>query len=226
MAANESGSVIIAGVRTPIGRFHGALAPLSSTELGTIVIREAVARLEQAHYLWLPTLYLGVDYLRHDGQIQDVAGRVFTTSRSAFMAGAGPSAVFATTDAVFAPLAGAQVVKASEAQFQAASNDTLLAVAEAYLDVQQARGELLGALAEQLGELPLLVLAAYRSDGLPRDHTLRLLRQELRRAGRFDELTLAPLALAETAELLAQALGSEPAPSIARLMAHGTLMLA
>jgi len=76
--------------------------------------------------------------------------------------------------------------------------------------------ELLGALAEQLGELPLLVLAAYRSDGLPRDHALRLLRQELRRAGRFDELTLAPLALAETAELLAQALGSEPAPSIAR----------
>ena len=44
MADNGSGSVIVAGVRTPIGRFHGGLAGLSATDLGTIVIREAVAR--------------------------------------------------------------------------------------------------------------------------------------------------------------------------------------
>src|SRR4051812_46466724 len=43
--------------------------------------------------------------------------------------------------------------------------------------------ELLSALAEPLGELPLLVLAAYRSDGLPRDHLLRRIRHELRRGG-------------------------------------------
>jgi len=42
--------------------------------------------------------------------------------------------------------------------------------------------ELLPALAEALSRLPLLVLAAYRSDGLPRDHKLRRLRYELRRA--------------------------------------------
>ena len=50
--------------------------------------------------------------------------------------------------------------------------------------------ELLPALAEPLGELPLLVVAAYRSDGLPRDHMLRRLRHELRRGGRLEELTL------------------------------------
>ena len=65
-------------------------------------------------------------------------------------------------------------------------------------------------------ELPMLVVAAYRSDGLPRDHALRRLRHELRRAGRFDELTLAPLGLAETAELLAAMLEAAPAPSLAR----------
>ena len=43
--------------------------------------------------------------------------------------------------------------------------------------------ELLAALAEPLQQLPVLVIAAYRSDGLPRDHRLRWLRNELRRGG-------------------------------------------
>jgi outer membrane protein TolC len=95
--------------------------------------------------LWLPTVQLGVDYFRHDGQIQDVAGNVFGTSKSTFMLGAAPIAVFAITDAIFAPLAERQVVRAREAGLQIARNDSLLAVAEAYFNVQQARGELAGA---------------------------------------------------------------------------------
>jgi outer membrane protein TolC len=108
-------------------------------------IRVATAELERAEVLWLPTVYLGADYFRHDGQIQDVGGNVFTTSKSSLLVGAGPSAVFAVTDAVFAPLAQRQVVRAREAGLQAARNDSLLAVAEAYFSVQQARGELAGA---------------------------------------------------------------------------------
>jgi outer membrane protein TolC len=91
-------------------------------------------------------VYLGVNYFRHDGEIQDVAGKVFGTSKSAFMAGAGPVAVFAVTDALFGPLAARQDVRARQAALQAAQNDSLLAVAEAYFNVQQARGELAGAL--------------------------------------------------------------------------------
>ena len=53
--------------------------------------------------------------------------------------------------------------------------------------------ELLPALAEPLTELPILMLAAYRSDGLPRDHLLRRVRQDLRRAGRLEEVVLSPL---------------------------------
>ncbi len=37
-------SVILSAVRTPIGRFGGALAPLSAVDLGAVVIREAIAR--------------------------------------------------------------------------------------------------------------------------------------------------------------------------------------
>jgi outer membrane protein TolC len=109
-------------------------------------IRLEAAALERAEVLWLPTVYLGVDYFRHDGQIQSVEGNVFGTSKSSFMVGAGPFAVFAVTDAIFAPLAERQVVRAREAALQTARNDTMLSVAEAYFNVQQARGDLAGAL--------------------------------------------------------------------------------
>jgi outer membrane protein TolC len=108
-------------------------------------VQVAAAELERAKVLWLPTVYLGADYYRHDGQIQNTDGTIFGTSKSSLLAGAGPSAVFAFADAIFAPLAARQVVRAREASLQAAANDTLLAVAEAYFNVQQARGELAGA---------------------------------------------------------------------------------
>ena len=76
--------------------------------------------------------------------------------------------------------------------------------------------ELLSALAEPLGELAVLVIAAYRSDGLPRDHGVRRLRNDLRRTGRLDELVLRPLDLAETTGLLELALGEAPSSALAR----------
>ncbi len=109
-------------------------------------IRIASAQLQRANVLWLPTVLVGTDYFRHDGQIQDVAGKVFGVSKSTFMVGATPNAIFALTDAIFAPLAARQVVRARQADVQTASNDTMLAVAEAYFNVQQARGEVAGAL--------------------------------------------------------------------------------
>jgi DNA-binding CsgD family transcriptional regulator len=80
----------------------------------------------------------------------------------------------------------------------------------------QATLELLGALAEAVQTMPLLVLAAYRSDGLARDHGVRRLRNDLRRAGRLDEVVLGPLDCEATSALVAQALGADVAPSLAR----------
>jgi outer membrane protein TolC len=108
-------------------------------------IRVAAAQLQRARVLWLPTIYLGTDYFRHDGQLQDVAGNVLGTSKSSFMVGAGPSAVFAVCDAIFTPLAARQTLQARQAALQTAANDSLLSVAEAYFTVQQARGVLAGA---------------------------------------------------------------------------------
>jgi outer membrane protein TolC len=119
-------------------------APLDIA-LASEQIQAAAARLERAETLWLPTIYIGGDYFRHDGQIQNVAGDVSGTSKSSLMLGAGPYAVFAVSDALFEPLAARQVLRSRQADLQATTNDSLLAVAEAYFNVEQARGELAGA---------------------------------------------------------------------------------
>jgi acetyl-CoA C-acetyltransferase len=42
--SSQNDPVIVSGVRTPVGKFLGALADLSATELGAIAVREAVKR--------------------------------------------------------------------------------------------------------------------------------------------------------------------------------------
>jgi DNA-binding NarL/FixJ family response regulator len=82
--------------------------------------------------------------------------------------------------------------------------------------------ELLAALAGSLADLSVLVVGAYRSDGLPRDHGIRRLRHELRRAGRLEELALGPLGPGDVAELLALAFEATPAPSLVRSVYDST----
>src|SRR3954453_15223804 len=74
--------------------------------------------------------------------------------------------------------------------------------------------ELLASRGEALEEMPLLLIAAYRSDRLSRDHMLRWLRNELRRGGHLNEMTLAPLDRDSTAQLLERLLDGKPSPSL------------
>jgi DNA-binding CsgD family transcriptional regulator len=82
--------------------------------------------------------------------------------------------------------------------------------------------ELLGALAQPLVELPVLVIGTYRSDGLPRDHPLRALRNDLRRGRLLNELSLEPLDLDATAALLGELLDDAPSPALARTVHERT----
>ncbi|HMI80918.1 MAG TPA: AAA family ATPase, partial [Solirubrobacterales bacterium] len=83
--------------------------------------------------------------------------------------------------------------------------------------------ELLAALAEPLQRMPVLVVAAYRSDGLPRDHRLRWLRNELRRGGRLEEMAVEPLDREGVAELLRALLPERPSPALARAIHDRTM---
>lgn len=113
-------------------------------------IRAAAAALSQAQATWLPTITIGGDYNRHDGKLQDIAGRVIDTNRNGLMFGAGTgigqAAVFSLNDAIFLPLVARQALRVREADQQTAINNTLVAVTDAYFNVEQARGELAGAL--------------------------------------------------------------------------------
>jgi outer membrane protein TolC len=108
-------------------------------------IRLAAAQLQQARVLWVPTMLMGTEYFRHDGVIQEVPGDVINNSHASMTLGASPILILSTTEALFSPLAQRQVLKSQEAFHQAAQNDAMLAVTDAYFQVQQARGELAGA---------------------------------------------------------------------------------
>ena len=85
-------------------------------------------------------------------------------------------------------------------------------------DLQWADGatlDLLPAVAGWIEHEPLVVVAAYRSDEIPRGHPLRRVRTDLRRAGRLHEIAIEPLSREETALLATAVLGQEPGPRLA-----------
>lgn len=108
-------------------------------------VQVAAAVYDRAKLLWVPNLVLGADYFAHTGPQQNFAADVVRSNRSTLMVGLGPTAVFSVADAIYAPLAAARDLRARQALLQAVTNDTALAVAEAYFTLQQARGELAGA---------------------------------------------------------------------------------
>jgi outer membrane protein TolC len=114
-------------------------------------VQIAAATLEQAQALWLPSITVGGDYAHHDGQIQNSDGTIVDNNHDSMMlglgTGIGTASILDIGAAIFAPLAARQQVRAREADRQAASNDILVQVSDAYFNVQQARGELAGAIA-------------------------------------------------------------------------------
>ncbi len=118
--------------------------PLDVLIAGRLVAASA-AELLRAKLLWVPNLDIGTDYFNHIGPQQTTAGIIESSQHESVMVGLGPNVVFAFSDAIYAPLAARQDLRAREASHQASRNDAALAVTEAYFGVQQARGELAAA---------------------------------------------------------------------------------
>lgn len=106
-------------------------------------VEVAGAQYDRSKYSWLPSIYVGGDYFKHDGAVQNFQGQVLNANRTSAMGGFGANAVFGVSDGIFAPLAARQELKAREAMQLAVANDIATSVAEAYFAVQQARGELI-----------------------------------------------------------------------------------
>jgi outer membrane protein TolC len=143
----------------------GALRLAGARDLDIALTRQqlfrAVADLQQARVLWLPSIFLGPTWYRLDGQVQAIDGKVQTVSRSSlFVGGLASSAnlypaappgsgfppmtglfsILRFSDAIFLPMAARRVVASSEADLRASTNDAVLAASEAYFDLLRASG--------------------------------------------------------------------------------------
>ncbi len=83
----------------------------------------------------------------------------------------------------------------------------------------QATLDLLPALADAARGKPVLLIACYRNDELPRYHRLRPVRAELRRRQQLAEISLEPLDAAAVRAMLAALLGAEPECGLAAAVA-------
>ncbi|WP_435010718.1 TolC family protein [Tundrisphaera lichenicola] len=203
------GEPLIAGQTIEPIDLSGALRLAGARDLDIALAREraslAVAELDRARVLWLPSLYIGPSWVRHDGQAQIVEGQVRTISKSSLFLGAnaaagsgafgpvpaggpaslsGLSTILRVSDAIFEPMAARREVEARRAGIDAATNDALLAVTESFFDLQQAAGSLAiareaAANAEALAELTSSY--ARSGAGLEADHRRVLAEREHQR---------------------------------------------
>ena len=113
----------------------------------------AQANLRRAQVLWIPTMFIGTCYIRHDGPGPDLINGIpipptknLDQNVNFWYHGAGMVNQFTQfTDAIFEPLAARQDVQARQADIQTAKNDALQETANAYFRVHQYRGQYAGA---------------------------------------------------------------------------------
>jgi outer membrane protein TolC len=107
----------------------------------------AEAQLTRAKVLWVPSVLMAADYIRHDGGGPDINKGILTASSVNFFY-AGPSLYqyVNLTDVIFEPLAARQVLNSAHWDVQSAKNDALLQTADAYFLVHQYRGMYAGAI--------------------------------------------------------------------------------
>lgn len=110
-------------------------------------LSESRARLDAANVLWLPELWAGIGYNKHEGRLQETQGRILEVSRTAFSTSGGVGATLDFTDAFLTPRAAAHDVEAAAASEAATINDALVSAALAWIDLMEAQAD--GALARQ-----------------------------------------------------------------------------
>jgi len=181
-------------------------------------VEEAYGQLDRAKALKLPSLRAGLNYNKHEGRIQDVAGSVIETSRGSFYGGLGAGAVgagspatpglvaqFHVADAIFQPRIAEQTVQARRFGARAAQNDALLSAGVGYMELLRAEQELaicdeVVRLVEQLerttGEF------AQSGAGTEADHDRALTELALRRCEQLRAEETAGAASARLAELV------------------------
>jgi outer membrane protein TolC len=98
-------------------------------------VREAYYRIREAQAAFLPNVYAGPQYNRHDGIIQNSIGNVFTTDKWNFFVGGTMALEWDTPNLLFGPLIARQLADAAAAAARSVDYNIQLQVAYAYLDL-------------------------------------------------------------------------------------------
>lgn len=181
-------------------------------------INEAYARVDRAEALWLPSIRAGLNYVHHEGNVQDVVGNIVETTKSSLYGGLGAAgggsgspavpglvAQFHLTDAIFQPRIAQHQAWSRRHGATAVRNDTLRSAAVTYLELLRAEQAL--AIAEEalVNTAQLVKLTgeyARTGQGLRSDNERMLAEQALREADLFSRTEGVRVASARLAQLL------------------------
>jgi outer membrane protein TolC len=181
-------------------------------------IEEALAQIDRANALKLPSIRAGVNYNKHEGRIQDVAGTVIETSRGSYYSGLGANAVgagspavpgivsqFHVADAIFQPRIAQRTACARQAGTNAVIHDQLLATALAYNELLRSEQELSvsNEIVRRASELERTTYEfAKAGEGLYSDHDRARTEKALRRSEQVRAEETVEVASARLAELI------------------------
>lgn len=105
-------------------------------------LNEAKAKHDMARQRFFPWIMPGLAYRRHDGQIQDVSGNMFTASKQSYTAGANVAAQWELGDAIYAQLAEKQRAMAADHDVMAATHANVSQAAQEYFDLVKAGAQM------------------------------------------------------------------------------------
>jgi outer membrane protein TolC len=111
-------------------------------QLAQAQLSEAKAKHEIARQRFFPWIMPGLAYRRHDGQIQDVSGNMFTASKQSYNAGANVSAQWELGDAIYGQLAEKQRAKAADHQLETATQANVYQAAQDYFELVKAGAQM------------------------------------------------------------------------------------
>lgn len=117
------------------------LARASNLEIQLAVekVQEAHAQVALAKSQWMPSLKVGTTWLHHDGQIQDIPGNIFDTSKSSLFNGGIAQVDFEPQKAAVDVLRAKQQVYARAGALDRATRQTLHDCSIAYIDLVAAQ---------------------------------------------------------------------------------------
>jgi outer membrane protein TolC len=102
-------------------------------------LHESQMREEQAQKKWMPEVYAGASYFRHEGGIQDFNGRLVHSSFGSFMPGLQIKTDWDIREATFKQLDAERMAWQRKAELSQVNSEVLLEAATTYVDLLTAR---------------------------------------------------------------------------------------